>query len=335
MTDLLERLRAANPIPDCTQPDFEHFSQILDEESAVRSPLSGYRDSGAAGWRGALGRTRLVRLASAVAVVAAALAIVALASRSGDGISLVQRAYAATDPAGGIIYYATSTRSSFRSGAKTSSSESRAQVWRSGSRSRRVEVTVTHLRDGQAQQGGSYEQASERIARGEVSSSYSSRTNTVFKGLLTFRGSTSPESINCRLSPACSLTTEDPVVALRELYAAGRVHEAGHAQLNGETLTVLQVGSLWRTQPAPLRFIRLIPSARILVDPKTGAPVELTTRYGQQLGALTSTTIFHTYQHLKLTPQTSRLLTARAHPSARIECVPALHCSANNGPPNR
>jgi hypothetical protein len=150
--------------------------------------------------------------------------------------------------------------------------------------------------------------------------------------LLTFRGGTSPESINCRLSPACSLTTEDPVLALHELYAAGRVHEAGHAQLKGKTLTILESGSVGRTQPAPLRSTRLIPSARILVDPKTGAPVELTTRYDQHPQAPTSTTIFHEYKHLELTPRTEQLLKFRSHPHARIECVPSCTARANNDP---
>jgi hypothetical protein len=122
------------------------------------------------------------------------------------------------------------------------------------------------------------------------------------------------------------VSTEDPVLALRELYAAGRVHEAGHARLNGRTLTVLEGNGAARTQPASVRFIRLNPSARILIDPKTGAPVELTTRYDQQPQAPTSTTIFHEYKHLELNPQTERLLSFRAHPHARIECVPALHC---------
>jgi hypothetical protein len=187
------------------------------------------------------------------------------------------------------------------------------------------------LTDGHAAQRGSYEQATVRIASGETNDSYSSTRNTIFEGFLAFRGSTSPESVNCRLSPSCSITTEDPVLALREFYAAGRVHEAGHAQLNGKTLTVLEVGSIRRTEPAPLRFTRRSPSARILVDPKTGAPVELTidvrTRYGRQPQGPTSTTIFHEYKHLQLNPQTELLLSFRPHPHARLECVPALHCT--------
>ena len=107
-------------------------------------------------------------------------------------------------------------------------------------------------------------------------------------------------------------------MALRALYAAGALHEVGHAQLDGRTLTVLEVSS-----PKPFR----ISAQRVLLDPKTGAPVELITHYGRQLGALTSTTIFHIYEHLKLTAQTERLLRFRVHPHARLECVLALHCS--------
>jgi hypothetical protein len=326
MSDVLERLHAANPVTDCLQPDWQGFRRRFDERYPPESSPVRSGRGGILGRRGKLWHTRSWRIAAAASAFAVVLTIVAVVGRTGGGISLVQRAYAATDPAGGIVYYATSTRSTFGVGVRSSTIESRAQVWRSGSRSRRVETVATHLHNGQASSRGSYEQAAERVAGGEISSSYGSLRNTVFKGFLAFRGGTSPESVNCRLAPSCSLTTEDPVVALHQLYAAGRVHEAGHAQLNGETLTVLEAGSVRRVEPAPLHFTRLSPSARILVDEKTGAPVELTTR----LGPFTTTTIFHKYQHLELTPQTERLLSFKSHPHARIECVPALHCGAKH-----
>jgi hypothetical protein len=327
MSDVFERLRAANPVPECSQPNLEEFRRALDQWCETPSPAARTADPEAWGRRRLRWPKRSVRIVVAAAGVAAVLTVVALSSQTDGGIPLLQRAYAATDPAGGIVYYTTSTRSSFGSGARASIIESRAQVWRSGSRSRRVEIVTSHLHDGQAAQRGSYEQATVRIASGETNDSYSSTRNTVVKGFLAFRGSTSPESVNCRRSPSCAVTTEDPVLALRELYAAGRVHEAGHTQLNGKTLKVLEAGGVQRTEPAPLRFTRLSPSARIVVDPKTGAPVELTTRYGRQPQAPTSTTIFHEYEHLALNPQTERLLSFRAHPHARLECVPALHCS--------
>jgi hypothetical protein len=330
MSDVLERLRAANPVTDPPQPDLRDFRRTFDEATRSGSLPVRTRTPDASGWRGVLRPTRS-RWAAVAVALAVVLSIVAVLSRSGGGISLVQRAYAATDPAGGIVYYATSTRLTFGLGARTSTVESRTQVWRSGSRSRRVEIAETPTRKGRVVQTEShkqttYEQATERIAGGETNNSYSSARNTVFKGFLAFRGGVSPESVDCRLAPTCSLTTEDPVLALDALYAAGHVHQAGHAQFNGVTLTVLETSSVRRTQPARLHSIRLNPSVRILVDPKTGDPVELTTRYGRQFGALTTTTIFHNYQHLKLTPQTKRLLRFKAHPHARVECVPALHC---------
>ena len=326
MSDVFERLRAANPVSDCSQPDLVEFLRRLDELSVEELSPARPDKPNVSGWRLALPPVRSRLIAAGAIAAAIVLVIAAVVSRTGGGISLVQRAYAATDPAGGIVHYTTSTRSTFGSGRRTSSIESRAQVWRSGLRSRRVEIVTSHLHDGQAAQGGIYEQATVRTASGETNDSYSSTRNTVFKGFLAFRGSTSPESVNCRRSPSCAVTTEDPVLALRELYAAGRVHEAGHAQLNGKTLTVLEGNGAARTQPS-VRFIRLNPSARILVDPKTGAPVELITRYGRQPRALVSTTIFHTYEHLRLTAQTERLLSFSAHPHARLECVLALHCS--------
>ena len=113
----------------------------------------------------------------------------------------MQRAYATTDPAGGIVYYVTSTRSSFGSGARPSTSESRSQVWRSESRSRRLETHATDLSDGQAQQRGSYEEVDQRVAGGELSSTYSSARNTVFKGFLASTGKTAPGSRYCKVSP--------------------------------------------------------------------------------------------------------------------------------------
>jgi hypothetical protein len=318
MSDVLERLAAANPVSECPQPNLEEFRARFDEQLEMPSPLARTASPDAHSWRRSRWPKRSLRVVVAAAGVAAALTIVALSSQTDSGIPLVQRAYAATDPAGGIVYYLTSTRSSFGSGARASSTESRAQVWRSGSRSRRLETHTTDLRDGQAQQGDSYEEVDERVARGELSSTYSSSTNTVFKGLLAFTGRNPPGSRYCKVSVTCALMTEDPVLALRALYAAGAMHEVGHSQLDGKTLTVLEVSSLKQSR---------ISAQRVLLDPKTGAPVELITQYGSQLGALTSTTIFHSYEHLKLTEQTERLLSFRAHPHARLECVIALHCS--------
>jgi hypothetical protein len=318
MSDVLERLRAANPVSECTQPNLEEFREAFDEWQKTPPALAYIASPNAPGSRRSRWPKRSLRMVMATAAVAAVLTIVALSSQTESGIPLVQRAYAATDLAGGIVYYATSTRTSFGSGGRASTTESRAQVWRSELRSRRLETHTTEVRDGQAQQGGSYEEVDERVARGELSSVYSSSTNTVFKGLLAFTGRTPPGSGYCKASLACSLTVEDPVLALRAFYAAGAMHEVGHARLDGRTLPVLEVRS-----PKPFR----ISSQRVLVDPKTGAPAELITRYGRQLGALTSTVIFHAYKHLKLTAQTERLLSFRAHPHARLECVTALHCS--------
>jgi hypothetical protein len=331
MTDVLERLRAANPVSDCALPDLDGVLRRLNDGSGSVVPPDGSTsavppghdmDAGARTWRDIARPTGFLRAVTIVAALGAALAVFTVLGHSGGGISLVQRAYAATDPAGGIVHYVWSSRSLSGSGAGPSHVESQTQEWLSGSRSRRVETTVIHLRNGRVRRGV-YEQINERIPRGETTISYSSWTHTIFKGLLRFTGRVAPGSASCIFDPVCSLTAEDPVLALRKLYAAGRVHEVGHARLNGKTLTVLGV----ETRPAPAKLSRSI-SQRILVDPKTGDPVELVTQYGRYPRALTSTTTFHTYQHLVLTPQTERLLVIRAHPHARVECVPALHCSA-------
>jgi hypothetical protein len=316
MSDVLERLRAANPVSECTQPNLEEFRRALDEWCEMPSPVE--RTANPEAWDGRHSRwpKRPVRIAAAAAAITAVLTIAALSSQTGGGISLLQRAYAATDPAGGIVYYVTSTRSSFGSGARSSTSESRARVWRSELRSRRLE---THTSDLHNAQQGSYEEVDQRVAGGELSTTYSPPPrNTVFKGFLAFTGRTAPGSGYCKASVTCSFTSEDPVLALRALYAAGAVREVGHSQFDGRTLTVLEVS-------APQQF--RISSQRILIDPKTGAPVELITHYGRQLGALTSTTIFHAYKHLELTSQTERLLSFRPHLHARLECVLALHCT--------
>jgi hypothetical protein len=219
MSDVFERLRAANPVSDHTQPDLDEFLRRLDERTAEESSPIRTDKADVSGWRRARPSVRSRLIAASTIAVAIVLAIAAVVSHTGGGISLVQRAYAATDSAGGIVYYVTSTRSSSGSGARSSSSESRAQVWRSELRSRRLETSTTELHNGPTQQGGSYEEVDQRVAGGELSSTYSPPPrNTVFKGFLAFRGSTSPESVNCRRSPSCAVTTEDPVLALRELY---------------------------------------------------------------------------------------------------------------------
>ena len=79
MSDVLERLRAANPVSECTQPNLEEFRRALDEWCEMPSPAVRTAKPEAWGWRHSWRAKRSLHIVVA-AGVAAVLAIMALSS---------------------------------------------------------------------------------------------------------------------------------------------------------------------------------------------------------------------------------------------------------------
>jgi hypothetical protein len=105
MTDAIERLRAANPVSHCAEPDFDAVLRKLTHRPPVAAPM-GLTERA---------RTRSARYCDrrakpALLIVVVALAITAAVTRTGGQLSLAARAYAATNPAGVVVHYVEITR---------------------------------------------------------------------------------------------------------------------------------------------------------------------------------------------------------------------------------
>ncbi len=76
--DLIERLRAANPVPHCTAPSFENLRRRLDTGGGANDALVPGRRARPRGWlgRGLVAAPSLVGAAVVIAVVVIALTVV-------------------------------------------------------------------------------------------------------------------------------------------------------------------------------------------------------------------------------------------------------------------
>jgi hypothetical protein len=329
MNDVLERLRAANPVSDCAQPDLNSLLCVLDGTVSASANIDD-RTRGMAP-RGAPRRQRLLRQALAIALAGVLLAGLAVATRTGRDISLVARAYAATDPAGGVVHYTWTSRFiiPLQGGAgalrerDASYVEERAQVWRSASRSRTVTVSALHFRDGRVRAEGASEVTTEHIANEVRTSWYSTKSKTIIRSASAGHISISGP---CWSLIGCYFGQEDPVSLLHRIYATGRVREAGTTHLHGQALSVLTYAP---TPDARRRWGKALGavSQLIVIDPKTGDPLEVSTQYGTSTAMVgySDTIVFHEYKLLQRTSQSERLLAMRAHPRAQVICA-AAHC---------
>jgi hypothetical protein len=297
MTDVLERLRAANPVADCDPPPAERLWPAIDA-----APPRRRRHHPTA-----------VRVAAGVlAVVLVALAV-GLASGGSGPTSIAARAYAATGTPGVIDHFVEISRTHRAPGAPPFGyADSRAEVWFSGSRSHALTTSyMVSARGHRSIQGG------EEAVDGLRAMTYNADTNT--SATLNLRPAGVGQTRSCIQVLVCGWEPANPIATLRELYAAGRLHDAGTTTADGRRLDVLAGGT--GRPPGPRTLVR------ILVDPKTFIPVKLVvTMYGA-LGRspvallLTTETTIGDYERIPLTPATSRLLAMRAHPGAQPICA--------------
>jgi hypothetical protein len=302
MTDAIERLRAANPVSDCAEPDFDAVLRKLTQSASVAAPT---RRSARARRRAARNLNR--RAVPALIAVVIALAITAAVTRTGGQLSLAARAYAATNPAGVIVHYVeiTSVAPAPPHGEPAHGHflvgwTRRQEVWRSGSRSR---VLVTSGFDIDGRLHPIAMELTRDLAREEIYAAH-----TIF-GVQRPTGHSLPAF--CTASVACELLeAPDPVVVLHRLAAEGRLREAGETRHDGRTLVVM----LDARNPNAIR---------IYVDPNTGVPVEVVQRV-TSISPLPMTTTILDYERLAPTAQSERLLAMRPHPRARRFCTVAI-----------
>jgi hypothetical protein len=294
MTDLLERLRAANPLVDCAAPSVDDVWQKLDQDRA----RAAARAPGTTASRHPLGGVR-GRVTIAISVLATIA--VALASRPGAP-SIAARAYAATDSNAVVVHYVEISRvQNVRGLPGWTYIERRADVWLSGSRSHTVATNNIVSPDGR---GKGY--VNEIAIDGARRQLY--QANTIFKGVAAPLG---PGNIagTCVELTSCGGEATDPVLTLRKFYRAGRLRDAGHTVRNGHLLDVIRG--------------RGSAHIRILVDARTFIPVQIEQTFDSPPGRpfITVTTTIDDYERLPLTSQTSRLLVMRPHPHARVACT--------------
>jgi hypothetical protein len=290
MSDLLERLSAANPLPDCPQPSIEEVWMRLATEEPGRSRPSITP-----------GRSRLTRRGLLVPVCAVAavmaLAVLLVTSGSGGGLSVVARAYAAASSNGTIIHYVMSSR---QRPAQTNHvpwkyADTHGQVWVSGRR--------RHLIEALSFVPGHGSLSHEIVVDGDHVEN--------FQGNTIVESTTQSASGSCAALVSCGAgVPADPLAEIRSLYKAGQLRAAGQTTVGHRRVDVIV------SQDA---------TVRVLVDPRTFIPIQITQTFGSQpwpVSPTVTTTITH-YQRLALTPHNNKLLNLLPHPRARIACVSA------------
>ncbi len=301
MTDVLDRLRAANPVSASDAPDADGLWRTLD---AAPPDPAGRR------------RARIgARLAIPLAGLAAAGLVVGLTGGT-DATSVAARAYAATQSTDRIDHYVEITRVRPAPGPPAVGyTDSRAEVWFAGSRSRVVATDYMVSASGRR----SVRHVEEATASGRTVT-YDAESDTIHTSLPPLpAGKVAPLRF-CATVIVCGWQPADPITTLRRLYRAGRLRDAGQTVEDGRRLDVL-AGAVGRPPGTGT-------AVRILVDPKTFIPVQVGLNQYGALGRsptarllVTTTTSLSGYERLPLTAATNRLLAMRPHPGAHTLCA--------------
>lgn len=319
MTDLLDRLRAANPVPACDLPDAARLWRTLPAgaDAAVQQDADAVRR-----------RASAARLAPGLAVLGGSAVILALLATLGGGAgpSVAARAYAATAPTGAIDHYVEISRARPAPGAPPFGyDDTRSEVWSSATRTHVLSTDYLVSASGHRSVFHREQAIDGRRATGLLGG------NTLYTSILPPAGDVPIRA--CLTLLTCDFEPADPITTMRVLYRADRLHDAGQTVRTGRLLDIL-VGSNRPASSAPGTDVR------ILVDPHTFVPVEVvTTSYGSLGSAravrrlVTQTTTITGYQRIPLTPQTGKLLAMRPHPGAHTICAIGPPPPISNGIP--
>lgn len=300
MTDVIERLRAANPVRGCAEP---HFEEVLRRLTDLPQGAVAARGAGRARHRGARRVRRRVVLVLAAVVVT--LGVIGAATRTGGQLPLAARAYAATDSTGVVVHYVEIARvAPWRPHGEPAAGHflvgwsEREEVWRSGSRSRVVATSGFDVN------GRMHPIAREVTQDGSREELYAAGPGAKMIVNVERRAG---GPADCASSVACDLLeAADPVLVLRQLDEEGRLREVAGTRRNGEA-------------PVAMVDARDPQALRVYLDPNTGVPVEIVQRVASS--SWTMVTKILDYQRLALTAQSERLLAMRPHPDARAICT--------------
>lgn len=288
MSDVLDRLRADNPVRDGSAPSIDHVWKLLEEDSGMRRP--GVR------------RVRGFVLGLAALAPVAAVMVFALTTR--------ERHSSPAGRSGGVLVHYR-TRSVFRpaasSGASFAYEVDVAEVWVSGALRRRVQTSYFYLHDGRPARAPLRH---EIATNGKRLESYEAGSLKAPGELV--ESAAGGQSAPCPEIVACAGEVSlDPPSAVRQLYRTGALTlSAKNKRINGRTVDEL-------TSTGSKSIVRL------LVDPRSFLPMRITVQYGPHpwpAYPITTTTISD-YQRLPLTPSNRGLLRMRAHPGARRMCA--------------
>ena len=290
MSDVLERMRAGNPVPEVESPAIEPVLGRIEADERRSAAAKAGRRAGhtpartrGLGWRYRLALVGVLAAAGAVALV--------LGRGSGQGLSVVARAYAATDSKHSILYYVTA--SSLTVGGRTHDL-GRSRVWQLDGRVR--ELT------GEPGRG-----VREMVFEPHLFSFYDSASN----GLFRIRGDFHLPLKVGRLGRPDYVPdpVQNPISQLRGWYSEG------HLRLErSEIRAGVRYDVLTARGPGGPR------STRVVIRADDFAPVEVegTISAGGRL-RVQSLTKYSAFRHLPVNQRTLALLRAAPHPGAKVE----------------
>lgn len=295
MTDVLERLRADNPVPTGSPPSFEEVWARLERESSTSRPA-----------RRRLRRTRALAIGAVAMVPVVVVAVIAITTLGRKGA-----------PAGGgaaangafLVRYRARTviRPAASSGASFAYDVSITNVWVSGASAHRIETDYFYSRTGRAEGTPLQHEISTDGRRLENFQAGSLNP----AGELT-EAQASHQTSPCPLFVACAgQVSVDPLAEVRQLYKTGAlVRVPGDTRLNGRAVD-------------ELKSTRSNEVVEMFVDPRTFLPLEVKAQYGSKPWPVsaTQTTTISDYQRVPLTSSNRWLLRMRPHPGARRLCA--------------
>jgi hypothetical protein len=289
-TDVIERLRRLNPVPD--EPAPPAIAALLER---LDDPLPDTSRSRRAGtrvvvppWRG-----RRLLLGCAAAAGVGAIALVALLARPGAGTPNVAAAmYQATAPGSGVLHM--STLSERIVGSATTSSR---EQWWSEQNPRRVRIVLTDSEE-------------------TIESALTTRPLKLLQW-----SQSKPDEVVQSVPTGISDTEKTSVQILRELYAKGEITLAGKTTFDGQPAWQLEVHPHLPGGTETLNG-QAIPNPIVVVSASTFVPLEFTdysvTHENGSPELMTNKTHYLAYEELPPNTQDEALLQLAAHPGASV-----------------
>lgn len=295
MSDVDDRLRAADPEPDCPPPSIDLVWTKLEQNRTRRGRGPRQR------------RSTLVSRARSWLIPAVGLAVVGVIAAVALGVRHQTGSPSSGPSRGTLVEYRVTDvfRPSRSSGASFSAQRTTSHVWVSGQRGHSL-ATVRFTPP-----GGSF--THEIAVNGTRELNY--QAGTIDQSTVT-TGRACVYLVIC--APGIPI---DPAAAFGHLKATGAFRFTGYMTVDHRRLAAyVHNGS---------------PHVRALVNPDTGVPTEVTVGYGNHPWPVdpTDTIVISDYRHEPLTTSKAKLLDMRPHPHACVPSVRPVTPSSRTCPP--